>query len=408
MGSGSLKMNQEFENSKEFLTNLDRILAGEQAVISDSAGSDLTGALDFAQKMKALRAVPSAEFKAQLKAKLLQQIAQQEEAARMKKARGWWANFTANQLVWQAITAVLVIGVITGLLWATNFMRLPGSMPSSTTIVSATTTRTTTTAIASVTATYTTTNVTTSATNPGTYTTAAPRGPLVVNANTDKTTYPAGASVKINVSLTNVTSSAIVIPAYPPILSLMQGSQPVYTFAGGPAAKTIAPYTTVNFTLTWNQQDAKGAAAAPGYYYLELEDINTGGQTIKLDLSTPVYFNILPLTTPSLITDKNITVNQTVTDSNISITLNSLSVLNNGTINVTATILSAQGPGSSATAYYSIDNGWLQSTTASSVNGSQYTWMFPATVTADNTELVFIITGIGTKPGYWEFRIPLK
>jgi hypothetical protein len=402
-GSGSWKMNQEFENSQEFLKNLDRLLAGEKIVIDPAAEKELAAALDFAQKIKGLRAVPSAEFTAQLKAKLLNQIAQSEEAARVKKARGWWANFTANRVVWQTVTAVLVICLITGLLWATNFLRFPGGAPSTTPIVSATTT-TSTTAIVSVT----TTNVTTTATsttNPGTST--APSGPLVVKAGTDQTAYAAGDNVKINVAITNVTYNTIVIPAYPPILSLMQAdsSQPVYTFAAGPLPRTISPGETANFELNWNQLDAKGQEVPAGSYYIELEDINTGGRTIKLNLTSPVRFNILPPTTTTAGQERTISVKQSQTDGSITVALSSVIVDGNNYVWVTADITGGAG---NATADYSLDSGWMKDARPPVVTGTQYLWHLPVSISPENSELIFIITGIGNQTGYWEFHIPLK
>jgi hypothetical protein len=305
-------MSREMDNQQEFLNNLDRILAGEKIPPPAGMDTDVSAALDFARKMAALRLSPSAEFSAQLKARLLGKLTGQEEAARTANKQGWFARLTEHRLVWQALTAVVVIAVIGGLLWGTNFLRFPGGQPSTTSIVSATNTTTTTGVVT------TPTGRTTTATATVTTTTSPGSSPLLAKASTDKQNYQPGESVKINVSLTNVSSGNVVIPDFPPILSLMQvdTKQPVYTFTPGTADTTIPPTKTASFTLTWNQQDAKGNPAAPGSYYLELEDINYGGKNIKLIFSTPVTFNILPATA-TIGVERTFTENQYQIDNNI-------------------------------------------------------------------------------------------
>ena len=403
------EMSSEFESQKEFLKNLDRILAGENLETDVMMDKDLSSTLAFAQKMAALRVSPSPEFKSQLKARLLQKLVEQEETARAAQRQSWFSRFNQHKLVWQAITVVLVVAVIGGVLWGTGLFRFSGGPPTTTSIVSVTTaTKTTTTTITMRTTTTVTSMTTTTPVNQG--------EPLVANASTDKSSYPAGESVNIQVSLTNVTSSPITLEKFPPILSMMQADtlQPVYTFAAGTIEKTIAPHQTTSFTVTWNQLDAKGKEVAPGVYYLELEDLDYQGQAIKLNFTNPVRFNILPETSTTLDNDRLVNVNQSITDNGITVTINSISLYKNGGVQVLTTItLPADYPSGNntdyrATAYYSIDSGWVNDAGLSQMSGNTQVWQIPLTISQDNYELIFIITSVGTHQGYWEFHIPLK
>ena len=404
------KMSKDIGRQKEFLKDLDRILAGEKVKTDAITDKDLSLTLAFAQKIASLRVAPSPEFKSQLKARLLQKIVEQEEATRLKTKSGWLSWFNQHQVIWQAITAVLVVFVIGGLLWGTGLFKFSNHPTTTTTTASVTTTKTTTTSTTKTTTTTTTmtSTTTTTPTNLG--------EPLLANASTDKSSYPAGESVSIQVSLTNVTSSPITLEQFPPILSLMQADslQPVYTFAAGTIEKTIAPHQTTSFTVTWNQQDAKGIAVTPGVYYLELEDLNYQGQTIKLNLANPVRFSILPATTNNLDSDRLLSVNQSLTDNGVTVTINSITIFKNGGVQVLATIpLPADYPSGNntdyrAAAYYSIDSGWVDDAGLSQMSGTTHIWQIPVTISQDNYELIFIITSVGTHQGYWEFHIPLK
>ena len=400
-------MSSESDNQKEFLENLDRILAGEKIETDKITDKDLSSTLEFVQKMAALHVAPSPEFKSQLKARLLNKLVAEEEAVRTRTKSGWFSTFNQHQLIWQAVTAVLVITVIGGVLWGTGLFKFYNNPHITTPIVSVTTT----------TKTVTTTKTTVTTTSViSTTTTTAPvnQEPLIANASTDKSSYPAGESVNIEVSLTNVTSSPISIDNFPPILSLMRADslQPVYTFAAGTIEKTIAPHQTTSFTVTWNQHDAKGIAVIPGVYYLELEDLDYQGKAIKLNLTNPVIFSILPATTTnSLNNDRTINVNQSLTDSGITVTINNVTLFKNGGLQVLATIpLPSYYPSGAnsdyrAAAYYSIDSGWVNDAGLSQMSGTNHIWQLPITISQDNYELIFIITRIGTYEGYWEFNI---
>ena len=120
--------------------------------------------------------------------------------------------------------------------------------------------------------------------------------PAAVSAagSTDKTVYSPGQPVAIDITLTNITSQPIDIAQYPPILSLMQTQtkEPVYTFISNETSKTLAPGETADYRYIWNQSDANGNQVSAGNYYVELEDINIQGNTVKLTFNQPVSFAI--------------------------------------------------------------------------------------------------------------------
>ena len=403
-------MSREFESEKEFLKNLDRLLAGEEIKTDPMMEKDLSTSLDFAKKMIALRTSPSSEFKAQLKSRLLKKLVEQEEAVHTEKKHSWFSRFAPRQLVWQAITVVLVMVMVSGIMWSTGvfrFSRTPITNPTTTATVSPTTTSTT----------KHTTIPTTQPTSP-----VGQRALLKADASTNKTSYLPGEKVEIVVSLKNVTPQPIKIEKYPPILSLMQATsmQPVYTFAAGIASITLAPDETKKFVVSWDQRDSKGRDVISGEYYLELEDLDYQGQTIQLNFNNPVRFNILPGTTDNGTVEKTIMFNESQNDNGITVNLQRIELSTNG-VKLYAFITPPPGyailgntpdKDYSASANYYLDGGWGKNAGMSSVvyfsNGMNHVWSISEPVSEENNELIFIVTNVGNYAGYWEFRIPLK
>jgi hypothetical protein len=391
-------MSRESENEKEFLKNLDRLLAGEKSEIDQMMEAESSASIEFAQKLLSLRITPDIKFKTQLKARLLQKIVEQEELNRTQRKRGWFSGFGAHPMVWQAISVVLVMVVIGSVFWGTGVFNPHGRQPVTTPVVSATKTTTTT---------YATTS------------TAIPPGPLQANAGTDKTSYQAGDNVRIEVQLTNISANMIKLEKFPPIVSLMQADtlQPVYTFTTESYERVLNPQDTVKFVLLWNQHDAKGNAVSPGVYYLELEDLNNQGQTIKLNLTNPVRFNILPGTTNTGAIERTILLNTSQTASGITITLQRVILTNTGVtvlafISPPANYSPLSGTDYRAMASYYLDGGWVKDAGLSSVeylaDGMNHTWNIAEPISTDNNELLFVVSSIGSQQGNWEFYIPLK
>lgn len=244
------KMSNEHDVEKQFSENVDRLLAGNKVNIDPAAEDDLRTATDFAQKMVEHRAGPSDDFKADLKERLLAKLKDQEAEKQVKEDRSWFRRLIPRRQAWQFAISLTFIVAMGAILWA---VLKPGAAPPSA---------------------------------PGTF--------LQVQASTNKASYRAGEQVKIEVSLKNVTSETIRLEQFPPILSLMQteSRQPVYTFVGEREARTLTPGESTKVEIAWDQRDDKGKYVTSGGYYLELEDLDYQGKSMKLNLTRPVEFNI--------------------------------------------------------------------------------------------------------------------
>jgi hypothetical protein len=271
-------MGRERDMEKKFTENLDRILAGKEVPADPSLDKELRDALDFARKMTALGAAPSPEYRARLKARLLQKLAEQEALKPVKQDSFW--NIFRGHPVWQGAVAALFVIIIISIIWRAGFFQpsIPAP-PVATTTPTATTIPTTAAPTVSP----------TQAPAP------SPATPVSVEASTDKATYQPGETVRIELSMKNVSPASLTIEKLPPILSLMQveTGQPVYTFTAGKDVRTLASNEVARFVYAWNQTDFKGRPVT-GSYYVELEDLEYQGRPVQLNLSQPVRFKILP------------------------------------------------------------------------------------------------------------------
>ncbi len=245
-------MASEPELEKSFSQIVDRLLAGETVNIDPETEKDLGKELDFARRMIALRQSPDPQFQADLKARLLQKLAEQDVKAHAPEKPGFWRRLWPQARAWQVAMAVLAILIIGGIVWRTGTLRSTAPPPP-----------------------------------PGTL--------LTVDASTNKAKYRPGEEVRIDVVMTNVSPRPLKIEQFPPILSLMRADtrQPVYTFSAGQSARTLAPGEDAEFTLSWNQLDRWNRPAPGGGYYIELENLDLQGQSTQLNLRQPVRFDIL-------------------------------------------------------------------------------------------------------------------
>jgi hypothetical protein len=283
----------------KFSENIDRLLTGQEIRDAAETDQDLKSALDFARLMKLKRPQPAAQFQSNLKARLLEKLAEQEAEVQPT----WFQRLMPRQPVWQAVTAVIVILVISGIVLGIVLhnggtepvVQAPTtSAPAMTTSAPATTkTATTTTATKTTTATTTAAATTTSAAPSATVPSGIQGVRLSAEATTDKSSYAPGEPVVIQVNLKNLGARPVILAQFPPILSLMSAAgEPVLSFMAGQSGRTLVVGESVSFYQVWGQKDARGRSVASGRYYLELEDIDMQGQAYKLKLSQPVSFEI--------------------------------------------------------------------------------------------------------------------
>ncbi|MBI4333371.1 MAG: hypothetical protein HY673_19065 [Chloroflexi bacterium] len=247
-------MGREQDRERLFSRSVDRLVAGDEPETGPAGDADLGTATEFARKMVALRAQPSARFKAGLKASLLQRLNEQEAAKNAEAKPNWPLWLVPRRLVWQVVYAALFAVVVGGVMWGAGVFR-SGVAP----------------------------------TRP-----PAPGVVLQVQANVDKFFYQPGEQVRIRVVLKNVSPGPVPIEKFPPIVSLMrtESRQPVYTFSAGGVARTLAPDAEADFLVVWDQRDDRGGYVAAGSYYVELEDMELESRTIPLMLAEPVRFDI--------------------------------------------------------------------------------------------------------------------
>jgi hypothetical protein len=110
-------MKKDKSTEKQFLEYLDRLLAGEEISLGDDVSDDLRSALEHARRMLALREEPSAAFRADLRGRLLQQIAQKQTEREGFRER--LANLFPQRTVMIAVTgtALMVLLAFIGVVW---------------------------------------------------------------------------------------------------------------------------------------------------------------------------------------------------------------------------------------------------------------------------------------------------
>jgi hypothetical protein len=116
-------MKKDKSTEKLFLEYLDKLLAGEQITVGNELSDEARSALEQARKMLAYREEPSAAFRAELKDRLLRQIAQKQAAAYPTIEReGFWdrvANLFPQRAIMIAVTstALVVLLLFIGVVW---------------------------------------------------------------------------------------------------------------------------------------------------------------------------------------------------------------------------------------------------------------------------------------------------
>jgi hypothetical protein len=409
-----------------FSENVDRLLAGQGVASEPETRDDLRTALDFASQMVSLRASPSPQFQARLKAHLLQKLS--EEEIRRESRTGWFWKLVPREPLWQAVAVLAIMIVVGGIWWGSHLRSSPpeavsGPKPPITSAAPAS--KAPATSQPASTAAPASSAPATSA-PPRTTAPGAAGAFLVADASVNQGAYRPGETVQIEVTLRNAASQPFTIPQFPPVLSLMQASsgQPVYSFSGGQNSRTLASGESAGFTLSWNQLDAQGRHAAFGVYYLELEDISYQGTAIKLNLSRPVRFEILPSAAGTSGPGRTIEVNQTRVTSGLTITLRRIDLTDKGFI-VTAFVDSPPDyflqPGTpavrptrsyEASSGYSFNGGWVKEAGQYTIDyfgtGMAYTWYITEPVPPDTSEIAFVINAVGSWKGTWQFNIPIK
>jgi len=115
-------MKKDKYTEKQFIEYLDRLLAGEEISLGDDVSDEVRSALELASKMLAYRDEPSADFRANLRDRLLRKLAQEEAAATEAKRHGfreWAANLFPQRPVLIGITSTVLVVLLAfvGTVW---------------------------------------------------------------------------------------------------------------------------------------------------------------------------------------------------------------------------------------------------------------------------------------------------
>jgi hypothetical protein len=109
------------EKDRQLLENLDRILKGRESEIKEPMDDDAQTALGFARKMASLREKPSQEFRANLKAQLIHQLAEQEKKERSRNQSLLFWEIPHSRR-WQGTIAALIALIILAIILLITYL----------------------------------------------------------------------------------------------------------------------------------------------------------------------------------------------------------------------------------------------------------------------------------------------
>jgi hypothetical protein len=108
-------MNNKQKKDKLMLENLDHIVAGEKLNEKSELDKETKATLELTREMTSWPKSPSKEFKAELKAKLTHQVAEQKKRDALKSGGSEFQeilNRPAWQLTIAAIIALIIVAII--------------------------------------------------------------------------------------------------------------------------------------------------------------------------------------------------------------------------------------------------------------------------------------------------------
>jgi|GEM_PF-514902 len=408
-------MGRELDMEKEFSENIDRMLAGEEIKVSAGMDDDCRTALDFAQELVRLCAVPSPFFKAELKEKLLQKLSEEESRAEAKRGRFWESlrRLVPRQPVWQALTALLVVVVVAGgITWGTGTLKVSAPPPAPTPAPPA----------------YSDGGIPPPApSQPSLELEAIPLSPIEYAPGV----FLPGEEVKVEFRFSNASSEPITVAPFSPGIEIVRPRTDedgvVRSFAEGSGQLDISPVETVEYTLVWDQKDDNGKQVVPGWYYVDVKGITVTKATAptRTGMSFGSIARLL-IQFPQGAMEKIIEVNQSQTVSDLTITLERVELSATGATFYAFTIPPDYSPPRTegpplpppmvpVHAQYTVDgvtNDAGYSSVGAQGSGIRLIWGHHEAgldpVPSDARELTFTITSFGDRSGPWEFSIPLE
>jgi hypothetical protein len=252
-------MSSENKSDKQFIEDIERLLAGETIDTGDITDEDYKRTLEFAQRLVAMRDEPRTAFHSSLKSRLLTKLAEMEyRKSAPAVSLPWW-----RRPIWGVVVAVIVTAVSLSVMWRAGvFIPFPTAAPPAPT---APTTPTTPTVPSPPTA-PTTPTTPTAPIAPAE--TTVPAFELVeLSAAPLQTAYTEGAEVSITLTVTNHGSDTISLSPFPPEIDITtQDREMVWEMSGGGEELSIEAGNSETYYFTWNQRDKANNAVAGGEY----------------------------------------------------------------------------------------------------------------------------------------------
>jgi hypothetical protein len=109
-------MNKKQNKDKQLLENLDRIVTGEKLKDDPGLDKDTKAALELSREMTSWPKSPSKEFKAQMKARVTHQLAEQTERE-AKKSSLWEFRDLIHRPAWRFTIATVIVAIIAGIIF---------------------------------------------------------------------------------------------------------------------------------------------------------------------------------------------------------------------------------------------------------------------------------------------------
>jgi cell division septal protein FtsQ len=116
-------MSKKQNKDKQLLENLDRIVAGEKLPDESGLDKDTKAALELSREMTKWPKSPSKEFKADLKAKVIHNLAEETKQKAAKNDGSETRDIfrrPAWQLTFAALIVVVILAVVLVIVWLVN------------------------------------------------------------------------------------------------------------------------------------------------------------------------------------------------------------------------------------------------------------------------------------------------
>ena len=389
--------NNEANYARKLSESVDDILKGEQIDIrANGEGDEYSETLAFAQRLVERRINVRPAFKASLRSKLLSQLNQEEVkmTSIQKKHNGFWGvlkHLIPRNPVWQTVTVVIVFAIIGGVVWLNI---TPTTTPEPTTPISPTQ--------------------------------VAPIMPLRLEATTEKKGYLPGEEIKIELSFTNVSSKTITIsPMLPEMEIISSGKQDIVrSFVQGSDEHKLEPGKTLTNALVWDQKDNNGQLVSPGYYLLNVGEIQIEGTEPGATGTRPGnILEILIKFPQGTALERTVEVNESVSANGVTITLMRVETSAAGTKVYALASLDEGSPQmpalptnpmlvAQAFAQYSVDGAEPKQAVGTGEDpvegGVGLFWGNLDPFPSDSQMLTFTIVSLDEQQGPWEFEIPLQ